>query len=124
MAMATRRLVKKHGLNMNQQGSGRNTRTLWLLILLAAIYGGLLYFRHGVTGHPLLDGFIGVALGLYICSRPAANAVDLLFAERYRLRLITSGWAGLGWLALNLLVFSVGFAVIVLGTRQLAAAAI
>jgi hypothetical protein len=70
----------------------------------------------------MLDGFIGVALGLYICSRPAANTVDLLFAERYRLRLITSGWAGFGWLALNLLVFFVGFEVIMLGTGQLAAA--
>jgi hypothetical protein len=109
---------------MNQQGSGRNTRTLWVLLLLAAIYGGLLHFRQEVTGRSLLDGFIGVGLGLYICSRPAANAVDLLFAERFRLRLITGGWTGLGWLALNLLVFSVGFTVIVLGTRQLAAAAI
>jgi hypothetical protein len=109
---------------MNRQHSGRNTRTLWLLILLAGIYSGLLYFRHGVTGRPLLDGFIGVAFGLFICSRPAANAVDLLFAERFRLRQITSGWDGIGWLALNLLVFFVGFAVIMLGTRQLAATAI
>lgn len=109
---------------MTQQRSGRNTGTLWLLILLAAVYGGLLTFRHGVTGRHMLDGFIGVALGLYICSRPAANAVDLLFAERFRLRQITAGWSGIGWLALNLLLFLIGFGVIMLGTRQLAAAAI
>jgi hypothetical protein len=109
---------------MNRQRSGRNTRTLWLLILLAATYGGLLFFRHGVTGRSMLDGFIGVALGLYICSRPAANAVDLLFAERFKLRQITSGWEGIGWLGLNLLVFLIGFGVIIAGTRQLAAATI
>jgi hypothetical protein len=108
----------------NTQRSGRNTRTLWLLILLAAVFCGLLYFRHGVTGRHMWDGFIGVALGLFICSRPAANAVDLLFAERFKLRQITSGWDGIAWLALNLLVFFVGFAVIMLGTRQLAAASL
>jgi hypothetical protein len=107
----------------NQQRRGsRNTRTLWLLILFAAIYAGLLFFRHGVTGRHLLDAFIGVGLGLFICSRPAANGVDLLFAERYKLRQITSTWDGIGWLALNLAVFFIGFAVIMLGTRLLAAA--
>jgi hypothetical protein len=109
---------------VNRQRSSRNTRTLWLLILLSAIYGGMLHFRHGVTGRHMLDGFIGVALGLFICSRPAANAVDLLFAERFKLRQITGTWDGIGWLALNLLVFLVGFAVIMLGTRQLAAASL
>jgi hypothetical protein len=109
---------------MNQHQGGRNTRTLWVLILLAVIYGGLLYFRHRVTDNALLDGFLGVTLGLYICSRPAANAVDLLFAERFRLRQLTSGWAGIGWLALNLVVFFTGFAVIMLGTRRLVAGAL
>jgi type VI protein secretion system component VasF len=107
-----------------QRPSSRNTRALWILILVALLYGSLLYFRHGVTARHLPDGFIGVALGLFICSRPAANAVDLLYAERYGLRQITSTWDGIGWLALNLVVFFVGFAVIMSGTRQLAAAAI
>jgi hypothetical protein len=110
-------------MTVNQQRrNSRNSRILWFLILLAAIYGGLLYFRHGVTGRHTLDGFLGVAVGLFICSRPAANAVDLLYAERFKLRHITGGWGGVGWLALNLLVFLIGFAVIMLGTRQLAAA--
>jgi hypothetical protein len=106
------------------RSNSRNARSLWLLILLAAVYGGLLYFRQGVTGRHTLDGFLGVGLGLFICSRPAANAVDLLFAERFRLRQITGGWGGIRWLALNVSVFLIGFAVIMSGTRQLAAGAI
>jgi hypothetical protein len=111
-------------MGTNRTRSSRNTRTLWILILLAGIYGGLVFFWRGVAGHPVLAGFIGVGLGLYICSRPAANAVDLLFAERYSLRELTSRWSGIGWLSLNLFVFFVGFGVIMLGTQLLAAASL
>jgi hypothetical protein len=111
-------------MGTNRTRSSRKTRTLWLLILLAAIYGGLVFFWRGVLRYPVVAGFIGVGLGLYICSRPAANAVDLLFAERYSLRELTSRWSGIGWLLLNLFVFFVGFGVIMLGTQLLAASAI
>jgi hypothetical protein len=109
---------------MIQQRRSRGTRTLWLLLLVAAAYGGVLFVGRGFPGHYLLGGFVGVGLGLFISSRPAANAVDLLFAERYRLRQIASEWTGIGWLALNLLVFFAGFAVIFLGTQLLAAASL
>ena len=68
----------------------------------------------------LLDGIIGVLLGLYICSKPAANAVDLIFFRRGELRQLTSGWSGLGWLSLNLLVLFVGWVVIFTGTTHMA----
>ena len=45
----------------------------------------LLHYLHTLTGIPVLDGSMGVTLGLYICSHPAANAVDMLFFERYNL---------------------------------------
>jgi hypothetical protein len=98
---------------------GRSAKVLWGLILLAAAYGGLLSVLRTFTGMALLDGSLGVLLGLYICSHPAANAVDLLFFEREALRQAASEWSGLGWLALNLLVLLAGWAVIAIGATRL-----
>jgi len=104
---------------MDQHRHRRNTRILWALALLAAVYIALLSYLHTLTGSSLLDGIIGVLLGLYICSRPAANAVDMLFFERGALRQL-SEWSGIGWLALNMLVFLLGCAVIITGTTRFA----
>jgi D-alanyl-lipoteichoic acid acyltransferase DltB (MBOAT superfamily) len=104
---------------MYQHRRKRNTRLMWVLIGAALIYGALVYFFHTLTGRTLLDGTIGVVLGLYICSRPAANAIDL-FYERDALRQLTSGWSGLGWLVLNLLVLFAGWVVIVIGATRFA----
>ena len=97
----------------------RARRTLWALILLAAAYGVLLHYVQTLTGNPLLDGGITVLFGLFICSRPAANAVDMLFAQRSAFPRPSS--EGLGWLALNLFALLVGWVVIVIGATQLAA---
>ena len=105
---------------MGQHRRRRNTKVLWGLILLATAYSSLLYDRHTPTGTNTLDGSIGVLLGLYICSHPAANAVDLLFFERGALHQISSEWTGIGWLALNMLVLLVGWIVIVIGATRLA----
>ncbi len=105
---------------MNRQRHSHSTRTLWILGLVAILYLTLVYFLHSLTGNRLLDGSIGVVLGLYICSRPAGNAVDMLFYERGAMRRITSEWAGIAWLALNLLVLLAGWVVIVIGAVQFA----
>jgi hypothetical protein len=89
------------------------------MVLLAIAYAGLLRYLHTLTGIPVLDGSVGVALGLYICSHPAANAVDMLFFERYNLRQISSEWSGVGWLALNALVLLAGWMVIFVGLTRL-----
>jgi hypothetical protein len=89
------------------------------LILLAALYGGLLRVLPTLTGSTTADGIGGVILGLYICSHPAANAIDLMFYSRGALREVASGWSGMGWLALNLLVVLVGWLVIVGGATRL-----
>jgi hypothetical protein len=104
---------------MMQQQYKRNTKLLWGLVVLALMYSYLLYFLDTLTGARLLDGSIGVILGLYICSRPAANAVDMLFFERGTLQRVTSNWLGIGWLALNLLVLLLGLIVIVIGVIRL-----
>jgi hypothetical protein len=105
---------------MDQHWRGRNTMVLWGLILLAMVYGSLLYYLPTLTGAKMLDGSLGVLLGLYICSHPAANAVDLLFFKRRALYALSSEWSGIGWLALNMLVLLVGWIVIVIGATRLA----
>jgi hypothetical protein len=96
----------------------RNTGTLWGLLALAIAYSGLLRFLHALTGVAMLDGSIGVALGLYMCAHPAANAVNMLFFERDILQHLSQR-AVVGWLALNLLVLLAGWMVIFIGLRQL-----
>jgi hypothetical protein len=92
-----------------------------MLIFIAFIYMGLLSWMKTLTGYPLLDGVVGVLAGLYICSQPAANAVDLLFFQRFSIQQLTSGWPGLRWLTLNLLAFLMGWLMITTGAMRLAA---
>jgi hypothetical protein len=99
----------------------RKVGVLCGLILMAMAYGGLRLWLPTLTGNPLVDGVIGIVLGLYICSHPAANAVDLLFFQRHSLQQLTSGWSGLGWLALNLLTLLMGWLMIATGAARLAA---
>jgi hypothetical protein len=99
----------------------RKVGVLCGLILVAMAYGGLRLWLPALTGNPLMDGAIGIVLGLYICSHPAANAVDLLFFRRYSLQQLASGRSGLGWLALNLLSLLMGWLMIATGAARLAA---
>ena len=100
----------------------RQPGVLWGLIVLAIVYSAALRSLRTLTGLPMLDVFISVAFGLYICSRPAANAIKMLYFERYSLRQISSDWEILRWLGLNLLVLLVGWVVIFFGLIQFAAA--
>jgi hypothetical protein len=97
----------------------RNAGVLWILILSAAIYFALLRVLPTPTGRPLLVGGIGVALGLYICAHPAANAINMVFFERDSLRAVRSDWPLIRWLALNLFVLLAGWMVVFAGIRQL-----
>jgi len=113
------RKEKGSPFDMGQRHRKRNTRALWGLILLAIAYSSLLRYLHTLTGITMLDGSIGVALGLYICAHPAANAVNMLFLERDTLRRISSEWSVVRWLVLNLLVLLAGWMVIFVGLRRL-----
>jgi hypothetical protein len=98
---------------------GHNTAQLWGLIVLAIAYSSLLRYLPTLTGITLLDGWIGIALGLYVCAHPAANAINLLFFERDRLYQAASDWPLIRWLALNLIVLLVGWMTIFSGIREL-----
>lgn len=90
-----------------------------MLILVAVVYLVLLRLLLTLTGRPILDGAIGVALGLYICAHPAANAINMLFFERDALHTVRSDWPLIRWLALNLIVLLIGWMVVFAGIRRL-----
>lgn len=96
----------------------RNYVALWRLILLAIAYGSALDVMQMLTDSATAAGTIGLALGLFICAHPAANAVNILFFERDMLSRL-SEWTVVRWLGLNLLVLLVGWMVIFLGLRRL-----
>jgi len=96
----------------------QQTGRLWVMLALAVGYAALLTVQPRVTGVALLDGTLGLALGLYICSHPAAAAIDLFYLDRLTLRRIASHWSDLGWLALNLLVMIAGCLVTIAGATQ------
>lgn len=103
---------------MQQHSRRRSYTFLFVLILLAILYYGGLFYRHTLTGTNRLDGIIGVLLGLYIISQPAANLFDILFFERDILRQATSEWRVFGWILLNLLVIIVGWLLLVVATTR------
>jgi hypothetical protein len=83
------------------------------LILAAVIYSGILYSRPTFAAARWDEGVLGVMLGLFTCSRPAAHLLDLLYQAHY------AGppklWV---WLALNLLALLVGVIVVFMGVMQ------
>jgi hypothetical protein len=103
---------------MDQQQRNRHIITLSILVVLGIVYSGLFYSQCSVTGMNHLDGIIGVVFGLYICSHPAANLVDMLFYRRGIRHQFSSKRSIVLWLALNMLVLLVGGIVIFVGTTR------
>ena len=102
------------GSNRFQPKTGR----LLLLLVPAVAYLVWASSFRAIDEVSLADGSIGVLLGLYICSQPAANGIELMFLERGGLRRVAARWNGIGWLTLNLLVMIVGWLVLVVGATQ------
>jgi D-alanyl-lipoteichoic acid acyltransferase DltB (MBOAT superfamily) len=104
---------------MDNHRGGRNIKTLWALILLGVAYSSLLYYQRTLTGTNGVDGIIGVLLGLYICSNPVANVLDMFFFERGAQHQFSSRWSAVLWLVLNILVLLIGWFVIFVGVTRL-----
>jgi hypothetical protein len=104
---------------MDQQRLGRKIITLSVLIVLGIACSGFLYFRPALTGVRDLDGIIGVVLGLYISSHPAAHLVEMLFYRRAMRYQFSSRRSVVLWISLNVLVLFVSGIVIFVGTTRL-----
>ncbi len=105
---------------MDERQYRRSIKVLWALIAVAMVYSLWFSRTQTVTGNSTVDSTLSVLLGLYICSRPAANAIDLLFFERRSLGWLLSEWLTVQWLALNILTLLTGWLVIFLGTTHFA----
>ena len=97
----------------------RKSGLLCTLIVVAAAYSVWFHQRQVLTGNPTVDGTLSVVLGLYICSRPAGNAIDLFFFERSPFHRMIRDGSSIGWLMLNILTLLMGWIVIYLGTAHL-----
>jgi len=100
---------------MNQLKRGSKIRVLAVVVCLAFIYILIVSINHTLTGINRWDGIIGVLLGLYVCSHPAANLVDLIFFGRTSLFQELSGRIKNIWLGANLAVMVIGWVVIDVG---------
>ena len=116
--LAQRSVASSPGLARGLSGSKPNFTMLWALIVASLAYSAWSVYVRTLTGMALLDGSIGVALGLFICAHPAANAVNLLFFERDLLQGLSKP-SVLGWLALNLVVLLAGWLVIFISLLRL-----
>lgn len=103
---------------MEQYRRERNIKMLWALILLGIAYSGVLHYQRSLTGMDEVDGIIGVLLGLYICSHPAANMVDMLFYRQGAQHPFSSRRSVVLWLALNIVILLIGWVVIFGGTTR------
>ena len=108
---------------MDQQRVGRKIFTLSVLAVVGIAYSSFLYSRGTLTGRSHLDGIIGVVLGLYICSHPAAHLIDMLFYRRGSRYPFSSRRSAVLWLALNMLALLISGVVIFVGTTSLIAIA-
>jgi hypothetical protein len=103
---------------MKQPRLEHHTGRMWASVLLAIAYGSVFLFLPTLTSSTTLDGIIGVVLGLYIGSHPAAHLLDLLYLpSRVRHQLLASE-PGMWWLGVNILVLLVGLITITLGANR------
>jgi hypothetical protein len=103
---------------MTQQIYQPNTVRMWMLLVPASGYLAWIFYLPALSGGTLIDGSIGVLLGLFVCSHPAANGIDLLFLQRGAFRQAVRHASGVEWLVLNALVMFVGWIVLVVGASR------
>jgi hypothetical protein len=103
---------------MDQYWRGRSSVVLWTFMLLALAYSGVMHAYGPLTGEVRIDGAIGIVLGLYVCSHPASNVLDLLFADGGIVRRGNTEERGIAWYVLNLLVLMAGWFVVWLGLTR------
>ena len=104
---------------MEQQRIESKIITLLVLVVLGIAYSTFLYLQPTLTGRNRLDGIVGVVLGLYIASHPAANLVDMLFYRRGVQYHFSSKRSVILWLSLNVFVLLISGIVIFVGTTRL-----
>ncbi len=102
---------------VNQKHRRRNYKLLWGLLILAFGFSILLHFRPGLTSSSEINGILGVSLGLFISSWPAANFLDMLLLEHRSLFQLSLTRFECAWLGMNALVLLTGLVTVMTGTK-------
>jgi len=103
---------------MQQRKSRHNYGMLGVMVLLALAYAATVYVWRPLTTAHKVEGSLGILLGLFICSKPAANLLDLLFDLLHnRFQRVSGLWLTM-WLVLNFIVLLVGWFIITLGATR------
>jgi hypothetical protein len=108
---------------MNGPRRGRKSILLGGLCFLGLAYILMLMFRPTLTGQYQWDGILSVLLGLYICSHPVANILDVILFGRLLGQRVVIFWVEGAWWSLNALVLFIGWLVIYVGMLRFTAAA-
>jgi hypothetical protein len=103
---------------MEQRKGRQNFGMLGLMALLAGAYYLTIYFWRPLSAAHKVEGSIGILLGLFICSKPAANLLDLLFDLLQNRFKRVSGVRLTLWLILNFVILLVGWFIITLGATR------
>ncbi len=105
---------------MYQRRHRRNVSTMWALVVVALIYVAGLTSGVARSVAPPLYGGAGIVLGLFICSRPASNLVDIVLFGRTVPWQTSSRRDDIIWLVLNVVVMLAGCVVLFAGAVRLA----
>lgn len=94
------------------------TGSLATLFVIAVAYLAWQASLTAITENDRLYGFAGILLGLFICARPATNAIDVLIYERHSWRHVMKGTRGFAWLCLNALVMLAGCLTVIMAVMR------
>ena len=100
---------------MNRSQRAHSVTILSVMILLGLVYLALLYTQSPLTGSFKTDGIVSVLVGLYICSHPVANGLDILLYRRYMIGRKTSTGAEVLWWIFNAATLLTGWWIIFVG---------
>jgi hypothetical protein len=103
---------------MKQPRLEHHTKRMWVSVLLGIAYSSVFLYMYTLTGSTTLDGIIGVLLGLYIGSHPAARLLDMLYLQSRTRQELLSSESGMSWLAVIILVLLAGIITIVVGANR------
>jgi hypothetical protein len=76
---------------------------------------GCFFIWPNLTGSPEADGLLAISLGFYICSRAAANFLNIILYELGSRRWTTLRRADIAWLGLNALAMLSGLMLVIMG---------
>lgn len=103
---------------MSAQKRRHNYVTLGVILLLALCYHMTVYFWQVLWHYHKVEGILGILLGLFICSIPAANLLDMLYDLLGNRLQQDEGLRVVVWLLVNIIVLLVGWFVITLGATR------